>query len=62
MSIIENVNKELLSAGEYMAMLMQMSGKPVDFPFKIGEQQFVMMIREIGKEEPVAPIEEPSEE
>ena len=54
MTIIENINKELISAGEYMAMLYQMSGRPADFHFSVkdGEnvQNYVLMIRAVPQD------------
>lgn len=42
MSIIEIVNKELLSTAEYLAVLYNMSGKPVQLQFDIGGQTYVL--------------------
>lgn len=54
MTIIETVNKELSSVGEYMAMLYQMSGRPTDFRFTVKDgdntQDFVLMVRAVPQD------------
>ena len=54
MTIIENINKELISAGEYMAMLYQMSGRPADFHFTVKDgdlvQNYVLMVRAVPQD------------
>jgi hypothetical protein len=49
LSIIEIVNKELLSTAEYLAVLYNISGKPVQLQFDIGGQTYVLGLRPVVK-------------
>lgn len=47
MTLMETVNKEIASVGEYMLMLAQTSGKYVDYGFNVNGEDYVLMIRKV---------------
>lgn len=60
MTLMETVNKEIASVGEYMLMVAHASGKYVDYGFNVNGEDYVLMIRKVDA--PVEDSEESTEE